>query len=184
MDWELDYKESWVLKNWCFWTVVLEKTTVVLSVHWIARRSNQSILKDISPGCSLEGLMLKVKLQYFWPPDSKSWLIGKDPDAGKDWGQEEKGTLEDEMVGWHHRLNGHEFEYTLGFGDGQGGLACCVVHGVAKSWTRLSDWTELNWTEEFFVLDTSPLMYVLQIYLLVCFFTLLTVFFGRACFTF
>ena len=79
-------------------------------VPWTARRSNQSILKEISPGCSLEGLMLQLKLQYFWPSDEKSWLIGKDPDAGRDWGQEEKGTTEDEMAGWHHRLDGHEFE--------------------------------------------------------------------------
>ena len=78
-----------------------------------------------------------------WPPDAKSWLIWQDPDAGKDWGQEEKGTTEDEMVGWHHRVNGHGFEWTLGVGDGQGGLACC------DSWGRKeSDWaTELNWTE-------------------------------------
>ena len=81
-----------------------------------------------------------------WPPHVKNWLIWKDSDAGRDWGQEEKGTTEDEMAGWHHRLNGHEFEWTLGIGDGQGGLACCS-HGVAKSQTQLSDWTELNWTE-------------------------------------
>ena len=72
--------------------------------------SNQSILKEISPGCSLEGLMLKLKLQYFGHLMRESWLIGKDPDAGRDWGQEEKGTTEDEMAGWHHQLDGHEFE--------------------------------------------------------------------------
>ena len=104
--WELDCEESWALKYWCFWTVVLEK---ILRVPWTARRFNQSILKEISPGCSLEALMLKLKLQL-WPPDVKSWLIWKDPDARKDWGQEEKGTAEDEMVGWHHWLFGHEFE--------------------------------------------------------------------------
>ena len=75
-------------------------------VPWAARRSNQSILKEISPVCSLEGLMLKLKLQYFWPPHAESWLTGKNPDAGRDFGQEEKGTTEDEMVGWHHRLDG------------------------------------------------------------------------------
>ena len=80
----------------------------LLRLPWTARRSNQSILKEISPGCSLEGMILKLKLQY-WPSDVKSWLIGKDPDAGKDWGQEGKGTTEDEMVGWHHRLNGRGF---------------------------------------------------------------------------
>ena len=80
----------------------------LLRVPWTSRRSNQSLLKEVSPGCSLEGLMLKLKLQYF--DHAKSWLIGKDPDAGRDWGQEEKGTTEDEMAGWHHQLDGHEFE--------------------------------------------------------------------------
>ena len=117
----------------------------LLRVPWTARRSNQSILKEISPGCSLEGLILKLKLQYFGQLITKSWLTGKDPDAGRDWGQEEKGTTEDEMAGRHHRLDGHEFEYTPGVGDGQGGLAF-AIHGAAKSRTRLSDWTELNWT--------------------------------------
>ena len=103
--------ESWTIKKaecrridtfelWCW--------RRLLRVPWAARRSNQSILKEISPGCSLEGLMLNLKLQ-FWPPDAKSWLIWKHPDAGKDWGQEEKGMTEDEMVGWHHQLNGHKF---------------------------------------------------------------------------
>ena len=87
--WELDYKESWAPKNWCFWTVVLEKT--LLRVPWTARRSNQSILKEISPGCSLEGLMLKLKLPILWPPDAKNWLIWKDPDAGKDEGGRRRG---------------------------------------------------------------------------------------------
>ena len=82
----------------------------LLRVPWTARRSNQSILKEISPGCSSEGLMLKLKLQVFWPPHAKSWLIGKDSDAGRDGGQEEKGMTEDEMAGWRHRLNGCEFE--------------------------------------------------------------------------
>ena len=110
----------------------------LLRVPWTARRSNQSVLNEISPGCSLEGLMLKLKLQYFGHL-TQSWFIGKDPDAGRDWGQEEKGTAEDEMVGWHHRLNGNEFGWTPGVGDGQGGLA----------WGhKESDMTErLNWTE-------------------------------------
>ena len=104
--------ESWTIKKaesqiidafelWCW--------RRLLGVPWTARRSNQSILKEISPGCPLEGLMMKLKLQYFWPPEAKKWLIWKDPDAGKDW-EQEKGTTEDEMVGWHHRLNGHEFQ--------------------------------------------------------------------------
>ena len=115
--WDLDYKESWAQKNWCFWAVVLEKT---LESPWTARRSNQSILKGNSPEYSLEGLILKLKLQYFGHLIVKNWLIWKDPDAGKDWGQEEKGTTEDEIIGWHHQLNGHEFLQALGVGDGQG----------------------------------------------------------------
>ena len=112
----------------------------LLRVPWTARRSKQSILKEISPGCSLEGLMLKLK-PILWPPDSKNWLIWKDLDAGKDWGQEEKGTIEDEMVQWHHQLNGHGFGWTLGVGDGKGGLACCGSWGCKES-----DMTEqLNW---------------------------------------
>ena len=109
--------ESWTIKKaeqrridafelWCW--------RRLLRVPWTARRSSQSILKEISPGCSLEGLMLKMKLQYF---GDLSWLIGKDPDVGKDWGQEEKGTTEDELAGWHHWLNGHGFRWTLGVGD-------------------------------------------------------------------
>ena len=93
-----------------------------MRVPWTASRSKQSILKEISPGCSLEGLMLKLKLQYFGHL-MRRVLIGKDPDAGSDWGQEEKGTTEDEIVGWHHRFDGREFEWTPGVGDGQGGVA-------------------------------------------------------------
>ena len=114
----------------------------LLRVPWTARRSNQSILKEISPGCSLEGMMLN-DAPVLWPPYAKSWLIRKDSDAGRDWGQEENGTTEDEMAGWHHWLDGPESEWTPGVGDGQGGLACC------DSWGRReSDTTEwLNWTE-------------------------------------
>ena len=88
--WELDYKDDWVLKNWCFWTVVLEKT---LESPLDYKESKQSILKEMSPECSLEGLMLKLKLPILWPPDVKNWFIGKDPDAGKDWNREEKGRI-------------------------------------------------------------------------------------------
>ena len=105
--------ESWTKKKaerWRIDTFELRCRRRLLRVPWTSRRSNQFILKEISPESSLEGLMLKLKLQYFWPLDVKSWLIGKDPDAGKDWRQEEKGMTEDEMVGWCHRLNGHEFE--------------------------------------------------------------------------
>ena len=134
--------ESWTIKKAECWRIDAFELWCwrrLLRVPWTVRRSNQSILKEISPECSLEGLMLKLKLQYFM----KSWLTGKDPDAGKDWRQKEKGMTEDEMVGWHHWLNGHEFGWTLGVGDGQGGLACCDSLGHKES-----DTTErLNWTE-------------------------------------
>ena len=90
--------------------------------------------------------VVEVETPILWPPDVESWLIWKDPDAGKDWRQEEKGMTEDEMVGWHHRHNGHGFGWTPGVGDGREAW-CAVVHGVAKSQTRLSDWSELNWTD-------------------------------------
>ena len=119
----------------------------LLRVPWTARRSNQSILKQISPEYSLEGLMLKLK--FHWPSDGKNCLIWKDPDAGKDWRQEEKGTAENETVGWHHWLNGHEFEKAPGVGDGQGGLEYCSAWGCKQS-------ERLNWTE--------LMMYLLVIY--------------------
>jgi len=103
-----------------------------LRVPWTARRSNQSILKEMSPGCSLEGMMLKLKLQYFGYLMRRVDSLEK-TDAGRDWGQEEKGMTEDEMAGWHHRLDGREFERTPGVGDGQGGLACCDSWGRKES---------------------------------------------------
>ena len=103
----------------------------LLRVPWTARRSNQSILKEISPECSLEGLILRLKLQYF------SHLMRR-TDSGQDWRQEEKGMTEDEMAGWHHRLDGREFEWTPGVGDGQGSLACCSPWGLKESDT--TDW--------------------------------------------
>ena len=120
--WELDYKESWAPNNWCIWTVVLEKTL-----------ESPLDCKEIQPVHS-EGDQpwnffgrndAKAEAPVLWPPLTKSWLIRKDSGAGRDWGQEEKGTTEDKMVGWHHQLNGHGFGWTLGVGDGQGGLACC-----------------------------------------------------------
>ena len=104
----------------------------LLRIPWRAKRSSQSILKEISPEYSLEGLMLKLKLQI-WPPDRKNWLTGKDYDARRDWRREEKGITKDEIVGWHHRLNGHEFEQALGDGEGQGILACCSPWGCKES---------------------------------------------------
>ena len=138
--WELDYKESWAPKNWWFWTVVLEKTLKspldckeIQSVH---PEGNQSWI-------FIGRTDAEAETSIFWPSDAKSWLIWKDPDAGKDWGQEGKGTTEDEMVGWHHWLNERGFGWTPGVGDGQGGMACCGSWDH-KSQTRLSDWTELN----------------------------------------
>ena len=145
--WELDYKEGWVLKNWCFWTAVLEKTLESPSdckeIQPVHPKGDQSWVFFGGTDVEAEALIL-------WPPDAKSWLIWKDPDAGKDWGQEEKGMTEGEMVGWHHWLDGHGFGWTLGVGDGQGGLACCCSWGC-KEWdtTEQLNWTELNRVNEF-----------------------------------
>ena len=136
--------ESWTVKKAERWKIdvfELQCWRRLLRVPWTARRSNQSILKEISPGISLEGL-IKAETPVLWPPHVKSWLIGKDSEAGRDWELEEKGTTENEMAGWHHWLNGHEFEWTPGVGDGQGGLACCNSWGHKES-----EATELNWTE-------------------------------------
>ena len=147
--WELDYKESWAPKNWCFWTLVLEKTLEspldCKEIQPVHSKGDQSWVFTGGTDVEAETLIL-------WPPHATSWLIGKDSDAGKDWTQEEKGTTEDEMVGWHHRLNGHEFEWTPGVGDGQGGLACCSSWGHKESdTTEQLKWTELNWTKHFSV---------------------------------
>ena len=117
----------------------------LLRVPWTARRSNQSILKEISPGCSLEGMMLKLKLQYFGHLMRRVDSLENNFDAGRYWGQEKKGTTEDELAGWHHWLDGRESDWTPGDGDGQGGLACCDLWGRKESDTteRLT-WTELN----------------------------------------
>ena len=135
--WELDCEESWVQKNWCFWTVVLEKTLEspldYKEIKPVNPEGNQSWMFTGSTDAETEAPIL-------WPPDAKNWLIGKDPDAGKDWRREEKGTTEDEMVGWYRRLDGNEFEQALRVGNGQGSLACC------SPWDcKHSDMTELNW---------------------------------------
>ena len=135
--------ESWTIKKaecWRIDALQLWYWRRLLRVPWTARRSNQSILRDINPEYSLEGLMLKLT-PILWPPDVKNWLIRKDPEAGKEWRQEEKGTKEDEKVGRHRQLDGHEFEHSLGVDDEQGSLACC------SSWGRKeSDTTEQpNW---------------------------------------
>ena len=156
--WELDYKESWTLKNWCFWTVVLEKTL-----------GNPLDCKEIQPVHS-EGDQpwdffgrndAKAETPVLWSPHAKSWLIGKDSNAGRDWGQEEKGMTEDEMAGWHHWLDGRESEWTPGVGHGQGGLACC------DSWSRkVLDTTEwLIWSDQVDFLSLSLLFGLVGIYL-------------------
>ena len=118
------------------------------SYYWTARRSSQSILKEISPGCSLEGLMLKLKLQYFGHLMRRVDSLEKTLMLGSIGRQEEKGTTEDEMAGWPHQLNGREFEWTPGVGDGQGGLACCDSWGHKElDTTERLKWTELNWTD-------------------------------------
>ena len=142
--------ESWTIKKAEHWRVNAFELWCwrrLLRIPWTASRSNQSILKEISPGCSLARLMLKLKLQYLGHFHVKNWLTGKDSDAGRDWGQEEKGTTENEMAGWHHRLDGHEFEWTPGVGDGQGGLVCCDSWGCKESDT--TEW--LNWTHAWFM---------------------------------
>ena len=138
--WELDYIESWVMKNRCFWTVVLEKT---LESPLDCKKIQPVHLKGDQSWVFIGGTDVEAETPILWPPDVKSWLIWKDPDPGKDWGQEEKGTTEDEMVGWHHWHNGHGFGWTLGVGDGQRGLECCGSWGgrVRHDWV-----TELNWT--------------------------------------
>ena len=126
--WELDYKQSWVPKNWCFWTVVLEKT--------LEHPLDCKEIKLVNPKGNQSWIFIgrtDAEAPIVRPPDMKSWFIRKDPNAGKDWRQEEKGTTEDEMVGWHHQLNGHEFEQALGVGDGQGSLACCSPWGHKES---------------------------------------------------
>ena len=138
--WELNCEESWAPKIWCFWTVVLEKT---LESPLDCKEIQPVHSKVDQPWDFFGRNDAKAETLVLWPPHVKSWLIGKNSHAGRDWGQEEKGTTEDEMAGWHHWLHGHEFEWTLGVGDGQGSLACC------NSWVRKeSDMTEqLNWAD-------------------------------------
>ena len=141
--WELDYRESWAPKNWCFWTVVLEKTLEspldCKEIQPVHPKGNQSWM-------FIGRTDVEAEAPILWPPDVKSWLIGKDTDAGKDWGQEEKGTTEDEMAGWHHWLDGHESQWSPGVGDGQGGLACCDSWGRKElDTTERLIWSDLIW---------------------------------------
>ena len=143
--WELNYKEGWGQKNCCFWTVVLEKTRVFLDLvsplDW--KKIQPVHPKGYQSWVFIGRTGAEAETPILWPPDTKSWLIWEDPDAGKDWRQEEKGMTEDEMVGWHHRLNGHGFGWTPGVGDRQGGLACCDSRGRKElDTTERLDWTD------------------------------------------
>ena len=137
--WELDYKESWELKNWYLGTMVLEKTLEspldCKKIQLVHPKGKQSWIFT-------GRIDAEAEVPILWPPDANNWLLGKDPDAGKDWRQEEKGTTEDEMAGWHHQLNRHEFGWSPGVGYGQGDLACCSLWAakIGRDWV-----TELNW---------------------------------------
>ena len=146
--WELDHKESWAPKNWCFWTVVLEKT--------LESPLDSKGIKPVHPKGNQSWILIgrtdvEAEAPILWPPDVKNWHSGKDPDAGKDWGQEEKGMTENEMVGWHNQHDGHEFEQGPGVGDGQGSLVCYSPWGHKESDTT----EQLNWTESWFTLLDS-----------------------------
>ena len=146
--WELDCEESWAPENWYFWTVVLEKT---LESPLNCKEIQPAHPKGDQSWVFIGRTDAKAETPVLWPPLAKSWLIGKEPDAGRDWGQEEKGTTEYEMAGWHHQLDGHKFEWTLWVGDGQGGLECC------DSWDRkgLDTTEQLNRTEM-----TIPILFI------------------------
>ena len=147
--WELDNKESWAPQNWCFWTgvgvgagseVVLERT---LESPLDCKEIQQANRKGSQSWIFIGRTHAEAEAPIFWPPDVQNWLIGKDPDAGKDWRREEKGTTEDEIVGWHHQFNWHECEQALRVGDGQGSLLCCSPWGLKESnMTERQNWTD------------------------------------------
>ena len=141
--WELDHKESWALKDGCFWTVVLEKT---LESPLNCKEIQSVYPKGYQSWIFIGRIDAEAESPMLWPPDGKNWLIGKESDAGKDWGPEEKGMIEDEMVGWHHQCDRHEFEWTPGIGDGQGSLACCSPWGCKDSDTT----EQLYWLTDHF----------------------------------
>ena len=139
--WELDYKESWVPKARCFWTVVLEKT--------LENPLDCKEIKPVNPKGNQTRIFIgrtdaKAETPTLWQPNAKNWLTWKDPNVGKDWRQEEEGTTEDEIVWWHHWLDGHEFEQALGVGDGQGSLPCCSSWDPKESDT--TEWLNSNKT--------------------------------------
>ena len=138
--------ESWTLKKTECWRIDAFELWCwrrLLRVPWTCREIQSIHPKGDQSWMFIGRTDVEAETPVLWPPDAKNWLIWKDPDAWIDWGQEEKWTTEDEMVGWHHRLNGHGFGWTLGVGDDREAWHA-AIHGVTKSWTRLSDWTELN----------------------------------------
>ena len=150
--WALDYKESWEPKKWCFWTVMLEKT--------LESPLDCKEIQPVHPKGDQSWVFIgrtdaEIDTPILWSLDVKSWLR-KDPDAEKDWRQEMKRMAEDEMVGWHHRLSGHDFEQSPGDGEGQGSLACCS-YGITNSWTRLSDWTTTSYFWMYYCYTTKIL---------------------------
>ena len=153
--WELDHKQSWTLNYWCFWTVVLEKI--------LESPLDCKVIQPVNPRGNRSWIFIgrtdvEAETPILWPPDVKNWLIRNNPDAGKDWRQEEKGTTEDEMVGCYHQLNGYEFEQTPGDGEGQGNLTCCSLWGHKES-----DTTE--WLNNISKWKESEKVYILHIYI-------------------
>ena len=152
--WELDNKEGWTPKNWCFQSVVLEKT--------LESPLDCKEIQPVHPKGNIQSWIFigrtdaEAETPILWPPAGKNWLIWKDPDAGKDWREEKKGTSEDEMVEWCHRINEHEFEWTLGVGDGQGGLACCSPWGRKE----LDTTEQLNWTVNKVSMNIGEYIYI------------------------
>ena len=138
--WKVGHKEGWALKNWCFQIVVLEKT---LEGHLDSKKFKPVNPKENQFWIFIGRTVAAAEAPILWPPDVKSLLIGKDPDAEKDWRQEEQGATEEEMVGWHHRFSGQEFKQTLGDGEGQGNLACCSPWSWKES-DRTEHWTITN----------------------------------------
>ena len=161
--WDLDHKESWTLKRWCFWTVVLDKTWGPLDckeIQLVNSKGNQTWI-------FIGRTDAEAEVPILWPPDAKNWLIGKDREAGKDWRQEEKWATEDEMVGWHHWLNGHEFEQAPRVGDGWRSLACYSPWDRKESETT-EQLIEVNWWQYRIRREKKKNACYLQFYFLCC----------------